>query len=40
MLFLFLFQDLDILGVIFNNLQNIFIQKGKRTLIIRAYSYL
>jgi hypothetical protein len=40
MLFLLLFRDLDILGVIFNNLQNILIQKRKRMLIIRAYSYL
>jgi hypothetical protein len=27
MLFLFLFRDLDILGVMFDNLQNILIQK-------------
>jgi hypothetical protein len=40
MLFLLLLRDLDILGVIFDNLQNIFIQKGKRILIIRAYNYL
>jgi hypothetical protein len=39
MLFLLLFQDLDILRVIFDNLQNILIQKGKHILIIRAYSY-
>jgi hypothetical protein len=38
-LFLFLFQDLDILRVIFDNLQNILIQKKKHTLIIRAYNY-
>jgi hypothetical protein len=39
-LFLLLLQDLDILGAMFNNFQNIFIQKGKRILIIRTYSYL
>jgi hypothetical protein len=36
---LLLFRDLDILEAIFNNFQNIFIQKGKYILIIRVYSY-
>jgi hypothetical protein len=38
-LFLLLFQDLDILGVMFDNLQNVFIQKGKYMLIIKTYNY-
>lgn len=39
-LFLFCLQDLDYLGIIYDNLRNILIQRDKLILIIRSFGYL